>query len=101
MLKANLMIAGYDKFANRPKLYWLDSIGSILDVDYGAHGAYFSNILSFLDRHNSTYPLTNYSRKDGIKLLSNCWEVLQRRAVIDISPSLISTRCVGSCEPLQ
>ena len=47
------MVAGWDTEKGRPTLYWLDSIGSVQEVPYGAHGDEFPFVWSLLDRKNS------------------------------------------------
>ena len=44
--------------AGVPKLFWLDSIGSLQDVSYGAHGADTPFLLSMLDQHHAANPLS-------------------------------------------
>lgn len=51
-LRVCALIAGWDHERNRPVLYWLDSIGSIQEVPYGAHGDEFPFVWSLLDRKN-------------------------------------------------
>ena len=51
-LRVCALIAGWDHERNRPVLFWLDSIGSIQEVPYGAHGDEFPFVWSLLDRKN-------------------------------------------------
>lgn len=46
----NLLVGGYDTSTNAPHLYWLDYLGTLVEVPFGAHGygSYFA--LSLLDR---------------------------------------------------
>jgi 20S proteasome alpha/beta subunit len=46
----NLLIGGYDTATEDPHLYWVDYLGTISEVPFGAHGygSYFA--LSLLDR---------------------------------------------------
>lgn len=46
----NLMLGGYDVTTDEPHLYWVDYLGTMTEVPFGAHGygAYFG--LSLLDR---------------------------------------------------
>ena len=46
----NLLLCGYDTTTHTPHLYWMDYLGTLIEVPFGAHGygSYFS--LSLLDR---------------------------------------------------
>jgi len=46
----NLLLGGYDTASDSPHLYWVDYLGTMTEVPFGAHGygAYFA--LSLLDR---------------------------------------------------
>lgn len=46
----NLLVGGYDESTHTPHLYWVDYLGTIATVPFGAHGygSYFA--LSLLDR---------------------------------------------------
>lgn len=46
----NLLIGGYDLADHKPTLYWIDYLGTVVEVPFAAHGygSYFS--LSLLDR---------------------------------------------------
>lgn len=47
----NLLVGGYDASTDSPHLYWLDYLGTLVEVPFAAHGygAYFC--LSLLDRY--------------------------------------------------
>ena len=49
--QVNVLIAGFDKIDNCAKLYWLDYLGTLQQVNKGAHGyaGYFVN--SVLDNN--------------------------------------------------
>ena len=46
----NLLLGGYDTSAYQPNLYWMDYLGTLVEVPFAAHGygSYFA--LSLLDR---------------------------------------------------
>jgi 20S proteasome alpha/beta subunit len=46
----NLLVGGYDTATDTPELYWVDYLGTMTQVPFGAHGygSYFG--LSLLDR---------------------------------------------------
>lgn len=46
----NLLVGGYDTASHEPHLYWVDYLGTMTEVPFGAHGygSYFA--LSLLDR---------------------------------------------------
>ena len=67
------LISGFDK--NGPKLFWLDYLGTLGEVNYGAHGyaAYFVNsILS-----NSYRP--GLKEEDCVEVAHNCVKQLRQR----------------------
>ena len=51
-LQVCAMIAGWDHERDCPVLYWLDSIGSLQEVPYAAHGHEFPFVWSLLDSKN-------------------------------------------------
>ena len=48
--QVNLLVAGFDLADNKPNLYWVDYLGTVVEVPFAAHGygSYFA--LSLLDR---------------------------------------------------
>jgi hypothetical protein len=63
-LNVECMIAGCDA-AGAPVLFWLDSIGSIQKVPYGAFGKDSAMVLSTLDRCNRDHKLASMAGYDG------------------------------------
>ena len=51
----NLLLGGYDTATHKPHLYWVDYLGTMTEVPFGAHGygSYFA--LSLLDRWVSPF----------------------------------------------
>ena len=62
-LQVCAMIAGWDRERDCPVLYWLDSIGSLQEVPYAAHGNEFPFVWSLLDSKNREAS-TSVSRVD-------------------------------------
>jgi len=56
-----------------PKLFWLDEYGSLMAVEYGAHGLGLNFILSILDRHYQR----DMTREEGIQLIKDCFGQLR------------------------
>lgn len=52
-LEVDIIVAGWHCHSNRPKVYWLDRIGSLKEVPYAAHGQDQTLILSLLDQQRS------------------------------------------------
>jgi 20S proteasome alpha/beta subunit len=52
----NLLVGGYDTANHEPHLYWVDYLGTMTEVPFGAHGygSYFA--LSLLDRSVHLHP---------------------------------------------
>ncbi|KAF8882230.1 20S proteasome subunit [Infundibulicybe gibba] len=68
----NLLLGGYDTATHDPHLYWVDYLGTMTEVPFGAHGygAYFA--LSLLD---STIG-------EGLATLRRCIEEVSKRLVV-------------------
>ncbi|KAG8806965.1 Proteasome subunit beta type-4, partial [Serendipita sp. 399] len=74
----NILLGGYDIADKKPKLYWMDYLGTQIDIPFAAHGygAYFA--LSLLDRyHNPEATL-----EEGLEALKRCIREVQQRLVI-------------------
>ena len=83
----NGLIAGWSDRRQVPVLYWLDSIGSLKEVMYAAHGNEFPLVLSlFDDRYNQKLKLPDQQSEDkhddnGIEIAKMTWDVVKRRKV--------------------
>jgi 20S proteasome, alpha and beta subunits len=73
----------------QPKLFWLDEYGSLLAVEYGAHGLGSNFILSILDRHYRS----DMTRGESVQLLKDCFEQLRSRYIIN-SPNPPCIKCI-------
>jgi len=76
----NILLGGYDVATETPKLYWIDYLGTMVEVPFAAHGygSYFA--LSLLDRyHNPEAPL-----EEGVEALKRCIAEVQQRLVLNL-----------------
>jgi len=57
----NLLVGGYDTATHEPHLYWVDYLGTMTEVPFGAHGygSYFA--LSLLDRFVSPHIISPFA----------------------------------------
>jgi hypothetical protein len=106
------MVAGWDGDENsdseaggEPALYWLDDLGSVKRVQYGAHGPETPFLLSMLDQkgnilHKQVATSSSSERKDrflsAALLTRNCWLQMQQRARGKIDVHSAKLYCVDS-----
>jgi 20S proteasome subunit beta 4 len=81
--QTNLLLAGYDKDVGA-SLYYLDYMGSLHKMPFGAHGYASNFVLGIFDR----YYKPNLSLEDGLKLANTCIAEIQTRFLI-AQPSFI------------
>jgi len=74
--QANVLIAGFDSAG--PALYFLDYLGLMHKVEFGAHGYAANFVLSIFDRHHKK----DLSLEDGIQLINTCIKEIQTRFLI-------------------
>ncbi|KIY49435.1 20S proteasome subunit [Fistulina hepatica ATCC 64428] len=74
----NMLLGGYDTTTDCPHLYWIDYLGTMTEVPFGAHGygSYFA--LSLLDRYHDPAA----SLEDGIVTLKRCIDEVAKRLVV-------------------
>ncbi|KIM54270.1 hypothetical protein SCLCIDRAFT_1222148 [Scleroderma citrinum Foug A] len=74
----NLLLGGYDTTENKPNLYWIDYLGSAVEVPFAAHGygSYFA--LSLLDRYHDP----EASLEEGLDTLKRCIDQVAKRLVV-------------------
>ncbi|KAF9242286.1 nucleophile aminohydrolase [Melanogaster broomeanus] len=74
----NLLVGGYDLADHKPNLYWIDYLGTVVDVPFAAHGygSYFA--LSLLDRYHNP----EASLEEGLATLKRCIEEVAKRVVV-------------------
>ena len=72
-------MGGYDLHENRAKLYWMDYLGCLQQVNKGAQGyaAYFVN--SVLDNHFKH----NMTEEEGLEAMRQCVKELRTRFIIN------------------
>lgn len=120
-LRVCALIAGWDHERNRPVLYWLDSIGSIQEVPYGAHGDEFPFVWSLLDRKNRAIqssgppaepnptcvidrPVVGFRSMDvaeATAVIDSCMRAARKRTMGRVGN--FKTKCVtmGGCKELE
>ncbi|EED84127.1 predicted protein [Postia placenta Mad-698-R] len=74
----NLLIGGYDTSTSTPHLYWVDYLGTLSPVPFGAHGygSYFG--LSLLDRYHDP----EATLEEGLDTLRRCIDEVSKRLVV-------------------
>ena len=86
--QVNLLIGGFDTVSDLPKLYWIDYLGTKIEVPYAAHGYASYYLLSMFDRHMTPdTPL-----EDALALLKKGFEELERRMPLSLGGFV--TKCV-------
>ncbi|EDP44799.1 hypothetical protein MGL_1281 [Malassezia globosa CBS 7966] len=79
--QVNLLLGGYDEPTSEPALYWVDYLGTLVQVPFAAHGYASYLTLSTMDR----YHRPDMSLDEGLKLLKQCIEEMRKRFVIDVN----------------
>jgi len=79
--QVNLLLGGYDEPTSEPALYWVDYLGTLVQVPFAAHGYASYLTLSTMDR----YHRPDMSLDEGLKLLKQCIEEIRKRFVIDVN----------------
>ncbi|KAF8653680.1 hypothetical protein AX16_003831 [Volvariella volvacea WC 439] len=74
----NLLLGGYDTSTNEPELYWVDYLGTMSRIPFGAHGygSYF--VLSLLDKYHSP----DATLEEGIETLKRCIDEVSKRLIV-------------------
>ncbi|TFY58760.1 hypothetical protein EVJ58_g6217 [Rhodofomes roseus] len=74
----NLLLGGYDTATHTPELYWVDYLGTMTSVPFGAHGygSYFA--LSLLDRYHDP----EAGLEEGLAALRRCIDEVSKRLVV-------------------
>ncbi|TFK75905.1 N-terminal nucleophile aminohydrolase [Pluteus cervinus] len=81
----NLLVGGYDTSSHTPELYWIDYLGTLTKIPFGAHGygSYFA--LSLLDRYHDP----EASLEEGIATLKRCLDEVAKRLVVSPGKYLV------------
>lgn len=72
------VLGGYDFDEKRGKLYWLDYLGTGVEVSYGGHGYGESFAIGYLDRYHKP----NMSKEQAIECVKGALDAIQTRVVI-------------------
>ncbi|CAG8700869.1 13197_t:CDS:2, partial [Racocetra fulgida] len=75
-----LLIAGYDITTSKPHLYWIDYLGSSVEVPFAAHGYGSYYCMSILDRYH--HP--DITLDEAKVLVKKCIDELKSRFVINL-----------------
>lgn len=77
--QVNCLIGGFEHKQGEAKLYWMDYLGTLQQVNRGAHGyaAYFVN--SVLDNHFQQ----DMTLDQGIECMKKCIQELKTRFIIN------------------
>lgn len=78
--QVNLLLGGYDDPTSEPALYWIDYLGTLVQVPFAAHGYASYLTLSTMDR----YHRPDMSLEEGLHLLKQCINEIRTRFVIDV-----------------
>ncbi|PCH37564.1 N-terminal nucleophile aminohydrolase [Wolfiporia cocos MD-104 SS10] len=86
----NLLLGGYEPRERTPHLYWIDYLGTLATVPFGAHGygAYFA--LSLLDRYHDP----EATLEEGLATLRRCIDEVSKRLVV--SPGKYKVKIVDA-----
>lgn len=72
------LVGGYDLTEKQPKLYWIDYLGTGVEVTYGAHGYGEPFAIGFLDRYHKP----DMTRELAIQLVKGALDAIQTRLII-------------------
>ncbi|CAG8506299.1 498_t:CDS:10 [Dentiscutata erythropus] len=75
-----LLIAGYDITTSKPHLYWIDYLGSSIEVPFAAHGYGAYYCMSILDRYH--HP--DLTLDEAKVLIKKCIDELKSRFVFNL-----------------
>ena len=83
--QVNVLIGGFNTRTNAPELYQIDYLGTKVELPYAAHGYTGFYTFSLLDRHYRP----DMSEKEGLQLLRQCVDELQKRMPIDFKGVIV------------
>lgn len=72
------ILGGYDVDQRRGRIYWLDYLGTGVEVTYGAHGYGDAFATGYLDRHHRS----DMTREQAIELVKGAINAIQTRLII-------------------
>ncbi len=76
----NLLLGGFDSKESKSYLYWMDYLGTLGVVPYGAQGYGSNFVLGLLDR----YHRSDMTVDEGVELLEKCVKEIQKRLIINL-----------------
>jgi 20S proteasome subunit beta 4 len=76
--QVNMLIGGVDKQDEKPSLYWMDYLGTLQKVNYGAQGYCSNFVLSTMDCHWKE----GMTVEEGKELMRRCIAELNIRFLI-------------------
>ncbi|ORY97931.1 nucleophile aminohydrolase [Syncephalastrum racemosum] len=76
----NMLLGGFDVKTNTPQLYWVDYLGAMASLPYGAqgYGAYFCT--SLMDR----YHYADMDLEEAKELMRRCIQELKTRFIVNL-----------------
>lgn len=83
--QVNLLVAGFDELTSTAKLFWLDYLGSLVELPFAAHGYGANFCLGLLDRQYKK----DLTREEAKQLLENCIQELNTRFLINLSSFVV------------
>lgn len=80
-----MLIGGFDVKTNKPELFWIDYLGAMASLPYGAqgYGAYFCT--SLMDRYH--HP--DMDLEEGKELLRKCIQELKVRFIVNLPKFIV------------
>jgi 20S proteasome subunit beta 4 len=96
----NLLLGGYDTADEKPRLYWIDYLGTMTEVPFGAHGygsyfalalldkcvclpSYLSPLLIYRLNENSRYHNPDATLEEGLETLKRCIDQVAKRLIVN------------------
>ena len=77
---ANLLMGGFDPMSKKPSLYYMDYLGTMAELPYGAHGYGSFFILGIMDKEHRP----DMSVVEAEALLKKCFSEIQERFSINL-----------------
>ncbi|CDO92542.1 unnamed protein product [Kluyveromyces dobzhanskii CBS 2104] len=83
--QVNVLIGGYDTKKEKPELYQIDYLGTMVELPYAAHGYAGFYTFSLLDRHYRS----DLTVEEGLDLLKQCVKELELRMPVDFKGVIV------------
>lgn len=105
-MDVNGLVAGWSDSRQSPVLYWLDSIGSLKEVPYAAHGNEFPLVLSLFDEQRSRSGTSrqestlNLDDTKAINLVRSTWDIVKKRKIDSVGDCRILVVGRDGCKNL-